>query len=295
LSWDFMPDFVIAIPDSVLRDASDLRGKTTKVGEIARAVAVHRVSELVIYRDSTEIVPSSEKKLLITLLCYVETPQYLRKALFPLQNALRFAGLLPPLATPHHPTTSRLASFHDHEIREGIIVKTRKNRFYVDIGAEESIQLLGARNRHLGDRVTVTVNKKSRTAKLVSNDEVNMYWGFKIVDSNKSLGDYLQQVPPCKDELRLATSRTGSSLMDLRFEMPKRLYFASKVFIAFGSPKIGIPELLTQEGLEIANYFDYCLNMLPWGQGTRTVRVEEALHVSLSLLWFLWTQEALNT
>lgn len=287
-----MSDFVIAIPDSVLRDASDLRGKTMKVGEIARAVAVHRVKELVIYRDPTEKVPSSEKKLLITLLRYIETPQYLRKALFPLQKALRFAGLLPPLATPHHPTTSRLASFHDHEIREGLISKKRKNRFYVDIGAEESIQLLGAHNRQKGDRVTVIIDKKNRTAKLVPYDAVDSYWGFQLVDSDNSLGTFLQQVPPCKDELRLATSRTGISLMDFRFELPKRLFFASKIFIAFGSPKIGIPELLAQEGLEVANFFDYCLNMLPWGQGTRTVRVEEALHASLSLLWFLWTQEA---
>ncbi|XP_022973698.1 putative methyltransferase C9orf114 homolog [Cucurbita maxima] len=33
---------------------------------------------------------------------YLETPQYLRKALFPKHNNLRFVGMLPPLDAPHH-------------------------------------------------------------------------------------------------------------------------------------------------------------------------------------------------
>ena len=105
--WTQMLNLTITIPDSVLRDAPDLRTKTAKVGEIARAFAVHRVTDVVIYHDPIENVPSSEKNLLISLLRYIETPQYLRKLLFPLQKHLRYAGLLPPLATPHHPLGSR--------------------------------------------------------------------------------------------------------------------------------------------------------------------------------------------
>jgi predicted SPOUT superfamily RNA methylase MTH1 len=33
---------------------------------------------------------------------YLETPQYLRKALFPIHPDLKLAGLLNPLDAPHH-------------------------------------------------------------------------------------------------------------------------------------------------------------------------------------------------
>lgn len=286
-----MTSFTIAIPDSVLRDASDLRAKTVKVGELARAAAVHRVTELIIYQDPTEKVPSSEKTLLLTLLRYIETPQYLRKVLFPLQKELRFAGLLPPLATPHHPTISHLAHFRDYEIREGVVVEKLKHHFRVDVGAEEPIRLLGAQHLHPGERVTVTVDKTTRTAQLINRADVTEYWGFHIVTPNCSLGRYLNQLPPQPGEIRIATSQTGSSFIDLYTALIPRLSRATKILVAFGSPKRGLPEMFRKEGVKLSEVFDFCLNMLPWGQGTRTVRVKEAIHISLSLFWSLLTQE----
>ncbi|MFQ6125502.1 MAG: putative RNA uridine N3 methyltransferase [Candidatus Heimdallarchaeota archaeon] len=285
-----MPSFTIAIPDSVLRDAADLRAKTVKVGELARAAAVHRVTELIIYQDPTEKVPSSEKTLLLTLLRYIETPQYLRKALFPLQKELRFAGLLPPLATPHHPITSQLAHFHDNEVREGVIVKKLKHHIHVDVGAEVPIPLLDAQHLHLGERVTVIVDKATQTARLMSRADITEYWGFLIVSLSRSLGTYLKQLPPQSGEIRIATSRTGTSFTDIQSTLVPRLNRATKILIAFGSPKQGISAMLTQEGIKLFEVFDFCLNMLPWGQGTRTVRVEEAIHISLSLIWSLLIQ-----
>ncbi len=286
-----MTSFTIAIPDSVLRDASDLRAKTVKVGELARAAAVHRVTELIIYQDPTEKVPSSEKTLLLTLLRYIETPQYLRKLLFPLQKELRFAGLLPPLATPHHPTISHLSHFRDFEIREGVIVEKLKDHIRVDVGAEEPIRLLGAQHFHLGERVTVTVDKATRTARLINRADVTEYWGFHIVTPSSSLGHYLNQLPPQPGEIRIATSKTGLSFIDLYSTLISRLSRATKILVAFGSPKRGLPEMLRKEGIKLSEVFDFCLNMLPWGQGTRTVRVKEAIHISLSLFWSLLTQE----
>ena len=101
----------------------------------------------------------------------------------------------------------------------------------------------------------------------------------------------MPQITPNPGELRLATSRTGISIIDLRYQLPQRLFLAPKITVAFGSPKFGISELLSHETIKLNEVFDFNLNMLPWGQGTRTVRVEEALHVCLSLLWFLWEQD----
>ncbi len=52
---------------------------------------------------------------LARVLQYLETPQYLRKALFPMHRDLRLAGLMPPLDCPHH------LRFEDQsEFREGL-------------------------------------------------------------------------------------------------------------------------------------------------------------------------------
>lgn len=48
---------------------------------------------------------------------YVETPQYLRKALFPKHPALRFAGLMNPLDTPHHVRADEWFPY-----REGVVI-----------------------------------------------------------------------------------------------------------------------------------------------------------------------------
>jgi len=49
---------------------------------------------------------------------YLETPQYLRRALFPKSPALRFAGLMNPIDAPHH-----LRANEWFKYREGVVIK----------------------------------------------------------------------------------------------------------------------------------------------------------------------------
>jgi predicted SPOUT superfamily RNA methylase MTH1 len=63
---------------------------------------------------------------------YLETPQYLRKALIPMHPDLRLAGLLPPLDAPHHMRTTEWQAY-----REGLVLKTQPGvGCYVDIGLD---------------------------------------------------------------------------------------------------------------------------------------------------------------
>ena len=48
---------------------------------------------------------------------YLETPQYLRKALFPRSPALRFAGLMNPIDCPHHLRVDEWGAY-----REGVVI-----------------------------------------------------------------------------------------------------------------------------------------------------------------------------
>ena len=97
----------VAIPVSIISQIQTRELKTFFVGQIARCLAIHKVDEVVIYADG--VVDESPLELdanpclfLARLLQYVETPSYLRKALFPMHPDFRFAGLLSPMDAPHH-------------------------------------------------------------------------------------------------------------------------------------------------------------------------------------------------
>jgi hypothetical protein len=83
-------------------ESRDTRVNTLKVGQIARAAAVFRVSRIVIYRDQEY----NDSRFISMILRYMETPQYLRKLLIPRREELRHVGMLPPLRTSHHPFNS---------------------------------------------------------------------------------------------------------------------------------------------------------------------------------------------
>src|SRR3989475_9297522 len=111
----------IALPASFTKDVPHLREKTSRVGLIARSLAIFRVDEVVIYNDETGRSSESEGRLFEKLLGYQETPQYLRKALFKQDPDLQFSGILPPLRMPSHPS---IGEARGGEIREGLVIES---------------------------------------------------------------------------------------------------------------------------------------------------------------------------
>jgi len=87
----------IAIPASLISDVPHLREKTNRIGMIGRALAIFRVDEVIIYLDRTNENQQHDAELISTILSYMETPQYLRKRLFPIMSSLKYASVLPPL------------------------------------------------------------------------------------------------------------------------------------------------------------------------------------------------------
>jgi len=87
--------------------------RTYLAGQIARAAGIYNVDEVIIFDENAKPLPvdqefrgasrkSDPNVFLARVLQYLETPQYLRKALFPMHKDLRYAGLLNPLDAPHH-------------------------------------------------------------------------------------------------------------------------------------------------------------------------------------------------
>ena len=127
----------VAIPVSVVSDIPHLREKTLEVGLIGRAMALFRVDEIIVFSDKMAAYnQKKDRTLIVTLLSYMETPQYLRKRLFKIKPELRYAGILPPLRTPHHPIEKRARKLKKGEYREGVIVAVNEQGSLVDIGVE---------------------------------------------------------------------------------------------------------------------------------------------------------------
>jgi len=271
----------IAIPASIISDTPHLREKTSKIGLIARAAAIFRVNKIIVYPDSTRENQLRDLKFIAKILNYIETPQYLRKNLFKIESDLQYAGILPPLRAPHHPTSGKNRDLKVGEYREGIILNQTKEGLIVDIGVQ-STALLRERQFSVGERLTVQVIKNDNNRveiQAVNRDDVSTYWGFQVIVEDQTFGHMLQTQ---LFDLVISTARIADNFVDVSDKIAKRWSKAEKVLIAFGAPSRGLHEIVKEEGLSLEAVSDFIVNTVP-KQGTATVRTEEALLISLAL------------
>jgi predicted SPOUT superfamily RNA methylase MTH1 len=270
----------IAIPASVVSDVPHLREKTSKIGLIGRAAAIFGVEEIIIYKDEPKIDQRADINLISTLLTYMETPQYLRKKLFKLRSELRYAGILPPLRTPHHPLGKRTVDLKVGEYREGVTTAKAGEGTLVDVGVEKLAIIPGAR-LPINKRVTVKiagVNERV-VANLVDRKEIPYYWGYKVTVWEDSFGKH---VKTGLFDLKIATSKYGAVFADVKDKIAERWRKAETVLVVFGAPAKGLYEIAKHEGLNIDEVVDFVVNTVP-GQMTETMRTEEALFASLAV------------
>lgn len=273
----FSDELSIAVPASFVSDTPHLREKTYKVGLIGRAAAIFKVREVVVYPDLPARDQTREIELISSILSYMETPQYLRRYLFRLNSGLRYVGILPPLRTTHHPTSRHASDLRVGDLRDGVVVGGRGAE--VDIGVDVPARLTGRQGK-LGERVTVRVVETGRAprAVIVDRREIGAYWGYRVEASKLPLGAFIRR----RDfDLVVATSKHGQSLADVVSSLRERWRSARRKIVAFGSPNEGLREILSHENLKLEDVADFTVNTVP-GQGTETVRTEEAVYISLA-------------
>ena len=271
----------IAIPISIISDVPHLREKTLKIGLIGRAASIFRVNEILIFPDVPGSSQQRDRNLMVSLLSYMETPQYLRKHLFKIKPELRFAGILPPLRTPHHPLGKRIKDLKIGEYREGAIISITNSGSIVDFGVERP-GLISGQKIPINSRVTIKILKigKNPRVSLVNSDEIDSYWGYKVISSKASFGKIVKSRAY---DFVIATSKNAPSFVSLIDNLVKRWKKSKRILLAFGAPSRGLQEILAQEKINLNNIVDYVINTIPF-QGTETVRTEEALYASLALL-----------
>jgi hypothetical protein len=270
----------IAIPASTVSDTPHLREKTAKVGLIGRAAAIFRVDEIIVYLDNPEENQAWDLDFIAFLLNYLETPQYLRKALFKLDPRLQLAGILPPLRTPHHPVSSKTRDLKAGEYREGLVSSKAKDGLLVDVGVEQPA-ILRETQHVIGDRLTLqVVNVGERVeVQTVNRGDIDVYWGFTVCKENKPFG---QLVAAGEFDLTIATARLGAGFREVADEIGAKWSRAQNVLVAFGAPARGLHEIAEEESAKLEALVDFVVNTIP-EQGTATVRTEEALLATLAI------------
>ena len=254
------PKVRLAVPSSFTSETADHKIKTYKVGSLARAAAVFNVDTVAIYRDAAY----DDSAFIATVLRYMETPQYLRKLLFPRSKALRHIGVVPPLKTPHHVSTR-------DDVRDGVVIDVGTDHAWVEIGLDCPALLRKAGLRK-GERVTVKVFSRDKL-EAEAIQTTPEHWGYSVQVVG-SIGDVLKG-------LVVSTSRHGKVVHPSMIEEIQRRDVNLLTFV-FGAPHRGVEALLNDIGLAIGDVSDFIVNTIP-NQGTETVRTEEAIMATLSV------------
>jgi len=260
----------VSIPDTVLEEKESQRDRTAKLGLIARACAIYGVDLIEIFEDPKGLGRAAEIRKILE---YLETPQYLRRRLYPLDESLKYAGILPPLRIPSHKARVRFNQLAVGEIREGVV----NGDGTVDIGLDVTPRL--KERVTPGRRVTVKVTSlRPAISELVSRERVGNYWGYAVEVKTVS-----QILSDARFGVKIATSRLGTPLAEAMGRLEASVGRADSVKLIFGSPSKGLFDIV---GETLTRKVDFVVNLFP-GQQVETVRTEEAIFAGLSLLGFI--------
>ncbi|MDR4510970.1 MAG: RNA methyltransferase [Nitrososphaeraceae archaeon] len=324
----------VAIPSSSLVNDKTLRDKTLKISKFARSFSIFGVRTVYIYQDNylnhnkKSKTPeknrykfkifTDESSFLKLILEYLDTPQYLRKLLYPMSPELKYAGLLEPLNSPHHMERIKIDAIKEGDLRIGVVrnyqdnskifkkiskygivnnqsskskpsihqnITNRPNSQFVDVGLDHLIPFIG--KSHVGKKLTVKFFGRfpNIIAQEASEKDLKKkYWGYQVYVCN-SLYDFLKK--QINKKCILLTSREGKNLKEVESDFKKLLnYYNNNLLVVYGSPKKDLNEICTNISKVVDINSGMYLNLFS-EQHTKTIRLEEAILGSLSILNYI--------
>ncbi|KAG6509360.1 hypothetical protein ZIOFF_027346 [Zingiber officinale] len=313
------PTVSIAVAGSIIDNAQSLELATLLAGQVARAATIFRIDEVVVFGnkasaddDSIHPVNNEESQsgalFLVRILQYLETPQYLRRRLFPMHKSLKFVGLLPPLDAPHHLRKHEWCPFREGVTldanpsnSEGTSVDVGLNKMFTPLAyitfvanyisfffnVQECKTILVEGVLEPGKRVTVAMGENRSTEldgfkKVVSSsqrDQIGIYWGYKVRYASNLSNVFKNCSYKHGYDHIIGTSEHGLVVNSSELEIPSFRHF----LIVFGG-LAGLEESIKEDdslkGKDVHDVFNSYLNTCPL-QGSRTIRTEEAIFISL--------------
>ncbi len=272
------PSLSVAIPDSSLIDSKTLLEKSLRVAQFARAFSIFRVKQVYLYHDISYNAKHDDVKLITTLLEYLNTPQYLRRVLYPKMKQLQYAGMLPPIKSPHHKKFLKTAHVRAGETRMGVLLR-HKGSWVVDVGLDQAIPFLGSNQDSRKSNFRLSMSGGKLVAEEIKDANLGPgYWGYNIIQLY-SLSELAKRSTTVKFVI---TSRNGRSISIIRKSLIESLSNTAELVIVFGSPRKGVLETVSKN--DVMKFSSpLIINMFPL-QGTDTVRLEEAIMGSLAII-----------
>ncbi|KAI0835439.1 DUF171-domain-containing protein [Hypoxylon sp. FL0890] len=299
----------VAIPGSVLSTCRRDDQRTGIVSHIARALAVFSIDEVVVFDDShpdtraKNVDPASYTGdvdpcgYLDHLLQYLEMPPFMRRTLLPIHPNLKGAGLMASLDIPSHPHPTDWLPYCEGVTTSGM-PKGGKGTL-VDVGRKEPVTI--SHEVPPKTRITVQIDENDPSmAEPVDpsapRTEGGFYWGYSVRRCNSLATVFEECTFEGGYDMSIGTSERGISIPEAFPERKKKDNISfNHLLIVFGGPR-GLeyaaendPEL---NGMGIVRgrtkeLFDHWINVLP-GQGSRTIRTDEALFIGLAGLRRIW-------
>ena len=282
----------VLIPSSIVDNAQSKELRTYLIGEIARTLGIFKISEVIIFHDKLKDNSKDYINYFIKNLQYLETPQYLRKTLFPMSEDLKLSGLMNPLESQHHLRKDEWSPY-----REGCVLDRPVSGDYswVNIGLNKDCKI----NQKLPPktRVTVKLNEsnfnpklKYYTGSLVSMSEPfiknGTYWGYVVRVCETYNDIFNNSIYKEGYDFIIGTSDKGENYRNADFSIKKDF---KHCLIIFGGIS-GIEGMMIDDehnklnsSENIAKNFDLYLNTC-MNQGLRTIRTEEAILITLAVI-----------
>ncbi|MGC8558498.1 MAG: putative RNA uridine N3 methyltransferase, partial [Nitrososphaeria archaeon] len=212
-----------------------------------------------------------DMKLFEIIVKYLLTPPYLRKYAFPMKNELKYVGLLPPINIPSHIVSK------DDNLRYGIVIKKGKES-YVETGIGKMVRLNGYRNAMNGEIIPVKLIKIGSEVAAVKHD-FKGYSGMKV-ERIIDLGSFIDALN-YENNTVIYTSREGAPISKNWKDIYEKMKTTGSILLLFGSPKMGFEDMLDQSYRKKGLWVNIAED-----QAVKTIRTEEALLISLSLINF---------
>ena len=271
-----MTNLWVAIPDSALSDEQTKMDKSVKIAQFARACSIFRVKRIYIYHDLLSQFEKEDPVLLRTILRYLDTPQYLRRVLYPRMSDLEFAGILHPIKAPHHRPPQDIRTVRAGDVRTGVIAKV-KGALFVEVGLGSLVPFDGEGSD--GKKVNVKFTSPHPHLRAIEATELDIfeYWGYEV----KEVPSIVKLLSGIDKTAVIATSRKGGFIKNNETKLAESIKNSENVLVIFGSPKHGVHEIIAKEKSNVKP--EFMVNMFP-NQATETVRLEEAVLGTLAIL-----------
>ncbi|KAK6614078.1 hypothetical protein ACHAQE_006470 [Botrytis cinerea] len=311
----------VALPGSIIANAQSHDLKTSMAGQIARALAVFCVDEVIVFDDGNarpakkpkhpptqshnsqqkppledEYTAKSDPDHFLThLLSFLETPPNLRKHLFPIHENLRTAGALPSIDLPHHLRADEWCMYREGTTLPG----ADEHGTFVEAGLRipvTVVEQIPANNRVTlkfsveGEKAAKDKSCEIIPAEAVSpeepREEGGYYWGWNVRRAGCLSDVFTECGYDGGYDMTIATSERGVDVQDLYDDDEQKVGKFKHLLVVFGGVAglevaVKNDEELQKLGVvEAKDVFDRWINVCP-GQGSRTIRTEEAVWIGL--------------